>query len=458
MRAYFLGIPLTEEAREAERRRKEEELVKIRYMKALASQAETSDIDKSRYASPELMGVYQDVYPQARKNLAPIGERGPGVETSLAPQYDELTQEPIDFGNVRMGEMGRPTANVPGVMPGEADPWGRVPIRRREKDVLSDIGAATSIYPMMKERVRIGELTINQEQMKQGLIAYAKQYPKSNLAKNLDVVLTWPFEQQKELYGPIVKQMFPEEVKPGEGIKDFELTTFGRLVPEFRGTPEYKKERMDYILETKKQSPYVDVLDRQTQTLIKREATALRKEFNQTPEVKQFSDIRFRYDVMNQALEESKTTNNFVAVDQAIITTFNKMTDPSSVVRESEYLRTASDLALWNRIKGKMQKFIGGGAALTQEDREAMFKMAGKFMKAAEKKYNERLKEYRSYMINYSVDPDTYLMPYGIKETGEIPPTQSTAPKEEYEIGGIYEDAKGDRKKYLGNGQWGDYK
>lgn len=145
--------------------------------------------------------------------------------------------------------------------------------------------------------------------------------------------------------------------------------------------------------------------------VVGREAGKLRQEFNKLPEVKQFKEIKFRGDVMTEAMKEAEKTNNFVAVDQALITTFNKMTDPDSVVRESEYARTASDLALINRLKGKVQKMGTGGAGLTQSDRQALYVMAKRFNEVAEKKYKAALHEYRGYIANYGVDPETYLKP-----------------------------------------------
>ena len=211
-------------------------------------------------------------------------------------------------------------------------------------------------------------------------------------------------------------------------MKDFEQTIYGKEVPEQRGKPGYVQKRMDWIRKTKEQSPYVDALNRQIDVTAKREGTNLRKEFYDQTEVKEATDIKRKYEVMQAALKESETTNNFVAVDQAIITLFNKMTDPQSVVRESEYARTASDLALWHRIKGKIAKWIAGGAGLTQDDRNAIFKMAGKFNEVAQIKYKGKLHEYKGYMTEYGLDPNKYLKPYG--ESGEVTNSPKTA--EEY--------------------------
>lgn len=234
-----------------------------------------------------------------------------------------------------------------------------------------------------------------------------------------------PLPTRKKTYGIATGAEQPSE-SVGTAMKDFELTMYGKKVPELRGKKEYRDARLNWIRQQKEQSPWVDALERQIEVTARREGSSLRKEFNDLPEVKEAAEIRRKYEVMQTAFNESKTTNNFVAVDQAIITLFNKMTDPESVVRESEYARTQSDLSMWRRLRAKIEKLEKGGAGLTQEDREAIFKMASKFQEVAQKKYNLRLHEYRGYITSYGLDPDKYLTPYGETETIEGTLNQTT--------------------------------
>ncbi|MCP4262826.1 MAG: hypothetical protein GY774_35755 [Planctomycetes bacterium] len=166
-------------------------------------------------------------------------------------------------------------------------------------------------------------------------------------------------------------------------------------------------------------------------------ATTTRKDFEALQEVKQFTEFRLRNDVMKAAMAEAEKIatlkrGNHVAVDQAIITTFNKMTDPDSVVRESEYLRTASDLALWHRVKGKIEKWKMGGAGLTISDRRALSNMAEKFYEAAESKFRERHAEYQGYIANSGLDPEKYLTtPKWMGESVSTQPDYSTMSDQE---------------------------
>ncbi len=143
----------------------------------------------------------------------------------------------------------------------------------------------------------------------------------------------------------------------------------------------------------------------------RRDAIMLRKEFSALPQVKEYRTIMTKFGAMEEALAESKVTNNLVATDQALITLFNKMTDPQSVVRESEYARTGVNMPLINVIKGKMEKVMTGGAGLTSKEREAITKMGGMFKNTYQKAYKDAEKEYREYAVMYGIDPDMVLKP-----------------------------------------------
>jgi len=157
---------------------------------AQIEKAKQDSAAQSRYASPELMDLYQNVYPQARTTLAPV-----------------------------TGTTGA-TANVPGVMPNEADPWGRVPIRRREKDVLTDLGAAVQTTPLLAKRRAIGKEQEDNLRMDQFLDVFAQENPTSSVAKNLDKFKMLPLDQKVTLFGNLHKQMFPE---PGASLDKYLL-------------------------------------------------------------------------------------------------------------------------------------------------------------------------------------------------------------------------------------------
>jgi len=55
------------------------------------------------------------------------------------------------------------------------------------------------------------------------------------------------------------------------------------------------------------------------------------------------------------------------AGDQIILVTFQKILDPPSVVRESEYMRSAAGQSLMDRVRGAYEQLTEGGAKMTVE-------------------------------------------------------------------------------------------
>jgi hypothetical protein len=138
-------------------------------------------------------------------------------------------------------------------------------------------------------------------------------------------------------------------------------------------------------------------------------ATNLRKEFNQRPEVKEYNLIQPKLASIEKAWEQSKKTGKFIASDQALITLFNKLTDPNSVVRESEYARMAINMPLVNAIQGKAMKVLSGGAGLTKEERNQIIDMAKMMKGAYQETFDMVADEYTGYAKSYELDPELVI-------------------------------------------------
>jgi hypothetical protein len=181
----------------------------------------------------------------------------------------------------------------------------------------------------------------------------------------------------------------------------------------------------------------------------------LRKEFNNLPEVKESNMIMPKINNMEKAFSEAQRTNNFVAVDQALITLYNKLTDPNSVVRESEYARTPENLAIINRLQGKISKIGSGGAGLTMEDRRALLTMARSMKKGYQEIRGKRVNEYRSYAADGGLDAEKTIRDAYPDETPQTPSIPQAAidylkqnPKQAIYFEQKY--GKGSSKQYLG--------
>lgn len=96
----------------------------------------------------------------------------------------------------------------------------------------------------------------------------------------------------------------------------------------------------------------------------------LRKDFEDSPVIKDFGTVLNNVSNINEAISmlDSGASPSRIATDSTIITSFNKVLDPTSVVRESEYNRIVDSLGYQNRIKGWKDKINKGGSGLTSQD------------------------------------------------------------------------------------------
>jgi len=73
-----------------------------------------------------------------------------------------------------------------------------------------------------------------------------------------------PFETIQGLTGPVQRSRWSGKTIPGEkttnnppsGLEDFELTIYGKLVPELRGTPKYLQARLDFTRKMNEAKPF----------------------------------------------------------------------------------------------------------------------------------------------------------------------------------------------------------
>ena len=91
----------------------------------------------------------------------------------------------------------------------------------------------------------------------------------------------------------------------------------------------------------------------------------------------QIANIDRSYQLAIDAAKDQKSIN---AASQGVLVAFQKLLDPTSVVRESEYARSGEGLALANRIDGYITKIKSGGAGLTAEDLKEFVTTANTFL------------------------------------------------------------------------------
>ena len=135
-------------------------------------------------------------------------------------------------------------------------------------------------------------------------------------------------------------------------------------------------------------------------------STKLRQEFINRPEVKDYIIVSTNVKAMDSLLKKSRSGDikNNVALDQGLITMYNKLTDPQSVVRESEYARTPGNLPFVNQFQGAFQKLQQGGAGLTLKDREALVQGAKIIVNERGGQYQTSLNDYKGLAAEYGLD------------------------------------------------------
>ncbi len=145
-------------------------------------------------------------------------------------------------------------------------------------------------------------------------------------------------------------------------------------------------------------------------------SSRIRTEFINRPEVKEYTTVKSAVNAMESLMKSSESgdNENKVAIDQGLVTLYNKMTDPQSVVRESEYARTPSNLPTINRIQGALEKLAKGGAGLTDDDRRALVVGAKIIANERGKIYQDTLDEYKTLAGEYDIDPN--LITRGVKD------------------------------------------
>jgi hypothetical protein len=138
--------------------------------------------------------------------------------------------------------------------------------------------------------------------------------------------------------------------------------------------------------------------------------TKLRQEFINRPEVKDYVVISTQVKSMDALLNKAMKGDiqNKVALDQALITMYNKLTDPQSVVRESEYARSGEDTPTVNKISAAIQKITKGGK-LTDSDRQALVQGAKIIADERGNTYNSTLNDYKDLATGYELNPDLIL-------------------------------------------------
>jgi hypothetical protein len=147
--------------------------------------------------------------------------------------------------------------------------------------------------------------------------------------------------------------------------------------------------------------------------------TTMRKEFSSIPAIKNANEIKRQFDNVTNtynAYKQGKLRAN--AADQAMVTTLNKILDPTSVVRESEFARTAAGQSIFARMQGYFDKISKGGGGLTNAEREDLYNAMQEMYNANQAEAREYINAYTDLANRYSINPaDIMPRQYSSSET-----------------------------------------
>lgn len=114
-------------------------------------------------------------------------------------------------------------------------------------------------------------------------------------------------------------------------------------------------------------------------------ATKLQAQWNK--ESKAYGTMMNQFELMKQGLQQARM-GNLNSGSQAILVTFQKILDPNSVVRESEYARSPEGLGLMNRMEGAIDRMRNGGAGVPIQELEGFVSTGNAFIRGLKNSLN----------------------------------------------------------------------
>ena len=145
----------------------------------------------------------------------------------------------------------------------------------------------------------------------------------------------------------------------------------------------------------------------------------LRKEY--TARTAKFSEMK---DVYANIKASAAPTSDRGAADVALITSFMKMLDPGSVVRETEFATARDTAGLYESLKIAAGK-VNSGNLLNEKQRAEYVRLAGEYAKAANAKESETRKSLEKVVDSYSLDAGNVfgtVAPISIAPPAAAPP------------------------------------
>jgi len=129
----------------------------------------------------------------------------------------------------------------------------------------------------------------------------------------------------------------------------------------------------------------------------------IRKEFQGRTKV--YGELQGTYNNIKSSAETGNGPG-----DIALITSFMKMLDPGSVVRETEFATARDTAGLFTQLENRLQK-AKNGQLLGSVQRKEYVALAQKYLESAQKKAEQEKKDLGIVVKNYKLNPDNVFGP-----------------------------------------------
>ena len=110
---------------------------------------------------------------------------------------------------------------------------------------------------------------------------------------------------------------------------------------------------------------------------------------------------------VSQMRESIKAVKNgsMAAGSQGVLVTFQKLLDPTSVVRESEYDRSAAGQAMMARLQGQYDRIVSGGAGIPVAELEKFVSLAEAYNRNAQLSASRLKQQFDSIATDFGLNP-----------------------------------------------------
>lgn len=115
----------------------------------------------------------------------------------------------------------------------------------------------------------------------------------------------------------------------------------------------------------------------------------------------------------------SKKLGTQSITDQAMITSFNKITDADSVVRESEFARSQQGQSIINRMRGALAQKIAGGQGLSDEERVSIVRVSALLIQSSREGMQPVIDTFTKQAKNANVNPKDAFRPFVVENVQE---------------------------------------